>query len=420
MKKLSLIFLALFASTSFSGGSSRFFPYPSLSDRTSRIATVLSISGQNNDCGFRSLGLVRRHAINFLIDLIQQNNTQIIQLIQSEFISEMQPETLPSNLDLINYLRTHYLSQQEMLYYHPDDRAPFGTLVALAHAYQIELVVYMEQNDPGTARRVLHYTPSNPQRTVYLLHTTGDLREPRARNHFNLLEFPHSGVLLSQNVRIRSELPEIVQLQREVLIPRHLLHRPHPNQTPKLTVVLDLDETLVSNRIMGRQAVLRNYLKTFSEELKKLTGLEIVLWTASVDFIAIQVVQQFDPHHHLFDAHIYRDSLWFEETNYTKDLSLLGRNLDRTLLIDNNPECCVLHPNNCLLVDDFLGQNDPTDLTLLSVLEVIGSIYQRIDHKTSVPQILLELSNKTDAYKMVAYFSKKDPQEKRFFKASKE
>ncbi len=48
---------------------------------------------------------------------------------------------------------------------------------------------------------------------------------------------------------------------------------------------------------------------------------------------------------------------WFSMTRYVKDLERLGRPMDRVLIVDNSPYVCI-HPDNAIVVDDFMGASD--------------------------------------------------------------
>lgn len=60
-----------------------------------------------------------------------------------------------------------------------------------------------------------------------------------------------------------------------------------------------------------------------------------------------------------FRARLFRESCVFHRGNYVKDLSRLGRDLRRVLILDNSPASYVFHPDNAVSAGGDLGQNQP-------------------------------------------------------------
>ena len=157
---------------------------------------------------------------------------------------------------------------------------------------------------------------------------------------------------------------------------------PHaPSVRNVFTVVWDLDETLCSNRGPGR-ALIRpgavECLKAVHALSTPERPVEQVLWTASVESLARQVLTQLDPQGILFQHHVFRDRRWFKETGYTKDLRLLGRDMDRVVIIENSPFSVTLNRQNSILVKDYMG-HAPHDTDVKAVKEVLEAWVQSDD-----------------------------------------
>lgn len=149
---------------------------------------------------------------------------------------------------------------------------------------------------------------------------------------------------------------------------KYLIPRVSRIQHFNLHVVLDLDETLVSAR--NGPILVRPYVGHLVKMLMDLRC-EIILWTAGIPqyvagivaglTMAIQgltpdVVEQERPPwiHHL----IQRNSRWYNEDKVcVKDLTMLGRPMDRLLIIENNPAAVQLQVSNAVLVQDYTVEN---------------------------------------------------------------
>ena len=65
---------------------------------------------------------------------------------------------------------------------------------------------------------------------------------------------------------------------------------------------------------------------------------------------------------------LYRRHCVFQNEIYLKDLSQIGRPLERTMIVDNNPESFLLQPENGILIKSWY---DDVDDTALEELEVV-------------------------------------------------
>lgn len=137
----------------------------------------------------------------------------------------------------------------------------------------------------------------------------------------------------------------------------------------KKTIVLDLDETLVHSSekpprfydfaievTMGGETTTYYVLKRpgLDELLTELANkYELVLFTASMKEYADAVLDRIDPHRAI-RYRLFRDSCTEISGKFVKDLSLLGRDLKRVIIVDDNPNAYMLHPQNAIRVSSFV------------------------------------------------------------------
>jgi hypothetical protein len=185
---------------------------------------------------------------------------------------------------------------------------------------------------------------------------------------------------------------------------RYLLAEREAHEKPLLTVVWDLDETLVSNRNVNlSQAILRPYALHVLNALRHMKDLEVVLWTASTEETGAPVVDQLYSGGSVFDDVIFRNNSWFTEPIHTKDLRLLGRDMDRVVVFDNAPNCCKLNPTNAVLVDDFMGARHEGDAALINCYYIIEALLKLARQGVSVRDGLSKLVSEANLCRPVFF-----------------
>ncbi|CAL8255190.1 carboxy-terminal domain RNA polymerase II polypeptide A small phosphatase 2 [Gadus morhua] len=177
-----------------------------------------------------------------------------------------------------------------------------------------------------------------------------------------------------------------------------LLPELDPQDQGKICVVIDLDETLVHSsfkpisnadfivpvEIEGTThqvyVLKRPYVDEFLQRMGEL--FECVLFTASLAKYADPVTDLLDQGS-VFRARLFRESCVFHQGCYVKDLSRLGRDLRKTLILDNSPASYIFHPENAVPVLSWFDDVDDVELlNLLPVFEDLSqadNVYTRLD-----------------------------------------
>jgi len=173
-----------------------------------------------------------------------------------------------------------------------------------------------------------------------------------------------------------------------------------PEMKGRKCLVLDLDETLVHSSfrpVPGPDFIIsieldgvthRVYVQKrpgvdhFLEEMG--SKFEVVVFTASLDKYANPVLDILDPKGHI-KVRLFREACVQHYGNYVKDLSLLGRRLEDTLIIDNSPFSYMFQPDNAIPITSWF--NDKTDRELY---DLVPFLLEQIVPCEDVAQVIVE------------------------------
>ncbi|KIX02126.1 uncharacterized protein Z518_08065 [Rhinocladiella mackenziei CBS 650.93] len=162
-----------------------------------------------------------------------------------------------------------------------------------------------------------------------------------------------------------------------------------PHLKGRKTLVLDLDETLIHSsfkivhqadfaipvEVKGQYhnvyVIKRPGVDAFMARVGQL--FEIVLFTESKSHYADPVLDQLDIHH-VIHHRLFRESCYNHQGNYVKDLSMLGRDLQSTIIVDNSPASYIFHPQHALPISSWFSDAHDTELLdLIPVLEDLAA-----------------------------------------------
>jgi len=167
----------------------------------------------------------------------------------------------------------------------------------------------------------------------------------------------------------------------------------------KKTLVLDLDETLVHSsftyipdadfiiEIELDGAIYKVYVRKrpgVDEFMKAVAKkFEVVIFTASLAKYADPLLDILDKDR-VVSKRLFREACVQHYGNYVKDLSLLGRKMENSIIIDNSPFSYMFQPDNAIPITSWF--NDKADRQLYELLPFLDSLVDIEDVSTVLSQ----------------------------------
>ena len=147
---------------------------------------------------------------------------------------------------------------------------------------------------------------------------------------------------------------------------------PPINPKYKYTLVLDMDETLIHYffTYINGMFFVRPYCFDFLRELNDIY--EIITFTAGTKEYADNILNVLDIDNNIIKYRLYRQHTTILGCSIYKDLSKLGRDLSRVIIIDNLKENFKMQPNNGIFIKTWT--NDINDVQFKDILKILKDI----------------------------------------------
>ena len=164
---------------------------------------------------------------------------------------------------------------------------------------------------------------------------------------------------------------------------------------PKKTLVLDLDETLVHSSFtkindadfeisielegsvyqvfVRKRPGVDEFMKWISDKF------EVVIFTASLAKYADPLLDILDKDR-IVKKRLFRESCVQHFGNYVKDMSLLGRELKNSIIVDNSPFSYMFQPSNAIAITSWF--NDKSDNELIEMYPKLEALMKCEDVTT--------------------------------------
>ena len=166
-----------------------------------------------------------------------------------------------------------------------------------------------------------------------------------------------------------------------------------------LTIILDLDETLITfekeekeeneeyeendeeyeedEENENKKMIIRPGLYNFLDNLINLKC-ELIIFTSSNKNYADKIIDEIEKNKKYFKKRLYRENCVLIGSAYVKDISKLGRDLSKVIIIDNDLACFYLQQENGILIRPFVGnKNEENDKVLENLYYVLMNIIKK-------------------------------------------
>jgi len=176
------------------------------------------------------------------------------------------------------------------------------------------------------------------------------------------------------------------------LPPRPDNFNPHIKDDDLITLVLDLDETLVHCTVERCETYdfvfpvvfhdveytvyvkLRPHLQEFLKRIQD--KYEVVVFTASQKVYANELLDRIDPQNQYFHHRLFRESCLAVDGNFLKDLTVLGRDLSKVVLVDNSPHAFGYQVDNGIPIESWF--ENPQDRELLKLERFLRQLQSKV------------------------------------------
>ena len=183
----------------------------------------------------------------------------------------------------------------------------------------------------------------------------------------------YSGKFLNKSISKEEENIVILEYQKNKISPPFLKT---PNEK-KYTVVLDLDETLVNVNQNGI-CNLRPGLFSFLNAIKPYY--EIISFTNGAKSYSDSIIKQIEARNQYFDYNLYREHSFLCGKEFLKDISRIGRDMKKIIIIDNISNNFKLNPENGIQIAPYFGEYSKND-TVLFELKKLLVMFHKLEYE---------------------------------------
>ncbi len=139
----------------------------------------------------------------------------------------------------------------------------------------------------------------------------------------------------------------------------------------KYTLVLDLDNTLISHHDKNSNDMcnLRPGLLSFLNTLK--SAYELISFTNESKEYSDQLLAEIESSRKYFDYNLYREHNILVNNNLVKDISKIGRDMKKIIIVDKLSDNIKSTPQNGILIKPYYGESNKNDTVLFELKKLL-------------------------------------------------
>ena len=172
-------------------------------------------------------------------------------------------------------------------------------------------------------------------------------------------------------------LPSILLRQNKLNINKDIPYLKNDPPLNKNTLIIGLEDTIINFHLDGNSykskgiLSLRPGVTLFFEEIKK--NYEIIVFSLFDKKNADYIIDAFEGKEKYIDYRLYREHCIVRDNEFIKDLSRIGRNIEKMIIVDNLPQCFMLQKENGINIRSY-WEEDKNDVVLLDLIPVLINI----------------------------------------------
>ena len=149
---------------------------------------------------------------------------------------------------------------------------------------------------------------------------------------------------------------------------------PISNNNKNYTLVLDITNTLINIKYANPQGQilipnLRPGIFSFLNSVKPLY--ELVAFSSETREFSDVILNEIEKNKKFFDFKLYKDHCTLYKNRFVKDITKLGRDIRKIIIVDDDENNFVLNKENGIKIKPFLGEENNNDISLFELKKIL-------------------------------------------------